>query len=81
MNFAVAIDDHELGITHSIRGKDHVDNEKRQQYIFDYFGWKAPTHLYIGKINFEGLKIKTSIVKKEIDYGEYDGWDDIRLPF
>jgi len=81
MNFAVAIDDHDHGITHTIRGKDHVDNEKRQKYIFDYFGWTPPSHSYIGKINFEGLKIKTSIVKQEISHGEYDDWDDIRLPF
>ncbi len=81
MNFSVAIDDHELGVTHTIRGKDHVDNEKRQKYIFDYFGWTPPSHSYIGKINFEGMKIKTSVVKKEIEYGQFDGWDDIRLPF
>ncbi|MEM3154586.1 MAG: glutamate--tRNA ligase [Candidatus Woesearchaeota archaeon] len=81
MNFAVAIDDHELGVTHTIRGKDHVDNAKRQQHIYDFFSWKAPVHAYIGKINFEGLEISKTKVKKLIELGKYSDWDDIRLPF
>ncbi len=81
MNFSVAIDDHELGITHSIRGKDHMDNEKRQKYIFDYFSWKPPTHIYVGRINFEGFDLSTTETRKKIEYGEYEDWDDIRLPF
>jgi glutamyl-tRNA synthetase len=81
MNFSVAVDDHELGLTHTIRGKDHMDNAKRQKHIQDFFKWKSLTHLYIGKINFEGLKMKTSEIKKDIEYGHFNDWDDIRLPF
>lgn len=81
MNFAVAIDDHELGVTHTIRGKDHIDNAKRQKHIHDFFGWKEPNHSYIGKINFEGLEISKRKVKEEIERGHFDDWDDIRLPF
>ncbi len=81
MNLAVAVDDHEMGITHTIRGKDHMDNAKRQAHIFDFFGWKKPTHLYFGRINFEGLEISKTKTKAKIDAGVYDGWDDIRLPF
>lgn len=81
MNFAVAIDDHETGVTHTIRGKDHMDNAKRQKCIYDAFGWKEPTHLYTGRINLEGLEISKTKVKAQIERGEYDDWDDIRLPF
>ena len=81
MNFAVAIDDHLLGITHTIRGKDHMDNEKRQHYIFDYFGWKMPEHVYVGRVNFLGLNLSTTETRKKIEYGEFSGWDDVRLPF
>lgn len=81
MNLAVSIDDYEMGVTHTIRGKDHMDNAKRQAHIFDFFGWKKPTHLYLGRINFEGLEISKTKTKAKIDAGEYDGWDDIRLPF
>lgn len=79
MNFAVAIDDHEMGVTHTIRGKDHMDNAKRQQHIYDYFGWKSPIHSYVGKINFEGIEISKRKIKAAIERGEYDDWDDIRL--
>ncbi|MEM4246713.1 MAG: glutamate--tRNA ligase [Candidatus Woesearchaeota archaeon] len=81
MNFSVAIDDHELGMTHTIRGKDHKDNEKRQKHIFDAFGWKMPVHLYVGRINFEGFELSTSKTRQAIERGEYSGWDDVRLPF
>lgn len=81
MNFAVAIDDHEMGVTHTVRGKDHLDNAKRQQHIYDAFGWKAPEHAYIGKINFEGIEVSKRKIKLEIERGAFDDWDDIRLPF
>jgi glutamyl-tRNA synthetase len=81
MNLSVAIDDYEQGMTHTIRGKDHMDNEKRQKHIFDAFGWKMPVHLYIGRINFEGFELSTTKTRQAIERGEYSGWDDIRLPF
>ncbi len=81
MNFAVAVDDHDLGVTHTVRAKDHMDNEKKQQYIFDIFGWELPQHLYVGRINFEDLDISKTKTKELIRQGVYEGWDDIRLPF
>ncbi|HZX12158.1 MAG TPA: glutamate--tRNA ligase [Candidatus Nanoarchaeia archaeon] len=81
MNFSVAVDDHLLGVTHSVRGKDHIDNEKKQRYIFKYLGWRPPVALYVGRINFEGFDLSTSETRRKIEYGEYEGWDDIRLPF
>ena len=81
LNFAVAIDDHDMGLTHVLRGKDHFDNTKRQKYIFDYFGWTNPHYIHIGRINFEGIRLKTTITRHEIEEGTYDDWDDLRLPF
>ncbi|MBW3001547.1 glutamate--tRNA ligase [Candidatus Woesearchaeota archaeon] len=81
MNFSVAIDDHLLGLTHVINGKEHADGAKRQKYIFDYFKWKRPTYINWGRINFVGLELSCSKTKQKIEYGEYDDWDDIRLPF
>ncbi len=81
MNFSVAIDDHELGITHVIRGKDHIINTERQKYIYDYFGWKHPEFIHLGRINFTDFKISKSETKKKIDEGVYRSWDDPRLPF
>ena len=81
MNFAVTIDDHELGLTHVLRGKDHLDNTKRQQYIYDYFKWEQPEFIHTGRINFEGLNLSASQTALAIKNKEFNGWDDIRLPF
>jgi len=81
MNFSVAVDDFEMGVTHTVRGKDHVDNAKRQKHLQDFFNWKPPVHSYIGRINFEGFELSKRKTKAKIDEGFYDDWDDIRLPF
>jgi len=79
MNFSVAVDDHLLGITHVIRGKDHIANTRRQKYIFDYFGWEPPVYRHYGRMGIEGVVLSTSQMRAGITSGEYSGWDDIRL--
>ncbi|MGN0098630.1 MAG: glutamate--tRNA ligase [Candidatus Methanomethylophilaceae archaeon] len=78
MNLSVAIDDHEMGMTHVIRGKDHLNNTFRQEYIFDYFGWKKPVYYHYGLVNIPDTVLKTSLIKQSIRDGEYSGWDDVR---
>lgn len=78
MNLSVAIDDHEMGMTHVIRGKDHLNNTFRQEYIFDYFGWKKPEYYHYGLVNIPDTVLKTSIIKQSIKDGVYTGWDDVR---
>ncbi|MHB1492129.1 MAG: glutamate--tRNA ligase [Thermoplasmataceae archaeon] len=79
MNFSVAIDDHELGLTHVIRGSDHISNTEKQKYLFRYFGWKVPEYFHYGTISIPDSILKTSIVKKGIHDGTYSSWDDVRL--
>lgn len=81
MNFSVAIDDMELGITHTLRGKDHADNAKRQEMIHHALKVKTPISLSVGRINFEGFEVSCSKTKERIEKGEFTGWDDIRIPF
>jgi len=81
MNFSVTVDDHEEGINYIIRAKDHADNAKRQEYIYNYFDWPVPQALFVGRINFEGLSVSCSKTRPLIEDGTYTGWDDIRLPF
>jgi glutamyl-tRNA synthetase len=81
MNFSVAIDDATLGVTHSIRAKEHMDNEKRQLYILNYLGYKHPVSLFVGRINFLGMQLSASEAKEAIKKKKYTGWDDIKLPF
>lgn len=81
LDFESAIEDHLCGVTHIIRGKDLMDSEKRQRYIYDYFGWNYPITKHWGKVKiFEFGKLSTSLLKKDILSGKYDGWDDPRLP-
>ncbi|ASN03705.1 glutamate--tRNA ligase [Virgibacillus necropolis] len=42
-NFAVAIDDHLMRITHILRGEEHISNTPKQMMVYDAFGWEAPT--------------------------------------
>jgi len=79
MNFSVAIDDHFLGLTHVLRGKDHLNNTQRQAYLFQYFGWKVPHYTHYGLVSVPDAILKTSTVGKGIKTGEYSGWDDVRL--
>lgn len=79
MVLSVAIDDHLLGITHVLNGKDHTDNAKKEALIMEYLGWKVPTYKHWGRINFEGFKLSTSKTRIAIEQGEYSGWDDPRL--
>ncbi|MBD3263117.1 glutamate--tRNA ligase [Candidatus Woesearchaeota archaeon] len=81
MNFAVAVDDYEMGITHAIRMKEHRDNEKRQKFIYDYLDWKMPTHLYVGAINFKDLKLSATKTRQAIKAGKFSSWRDVQLPF
>ncbi|MDR1404973.1 MAG: glutamate--tRNA ligase [Candidatus Methanoplasma sp.] len=78
MNLSVAIDDHLLGVTHVIRGKDHLNNTLRQEYVFDYFGWKKPVYYHYGLVNIPDTVLKTSLIKESIASGDYSGWDDVR---
>ncbi|MEI5990330.1 glutamate--tRNA ligase [Enterococcus crotali] len=41
-NFAVAVDDHMMKITHVLRGDDHIANTPKQLMVYEAFGWKAP---------------------------------------
>jgi glutamyl-tRNA synthetase len=79
MNFSVAVDDHLTGVTHVIRGKDHIANTRRQRYVFDYFGWKVPFYRHYGRMGIEGVVLSTSQMREGIRAGAYSGWDDIRL--
>lgn len=41
---AVVVDDHDMGVTHVIRGDDHLNNTFRQNLIYDAMGWEKPIY-------------------------------------
>ena len=79
MNFSVVADDHLLGVSHVIRGKDHIANTRRQKYIYDHMGWTVPVYRHYGRMGIEGVVLSTSQMRAGIREGTYTGWDDIRL--
>lgn len=44
---AVVVDDHDMGVTHVIRGDDHLSNTPRQNVIYDSMGWMQPVYAHI----------------------------------
>jgi len=78
LEFSWAIDDHELGITHILRGKDLAMEEKMERFMWKLLGWKAPEILMSGMLQLEGAKISKSKAQKEVKNGEYIGWYDPR---
>ena len=79
MNLAVAVDDHLLDLTHVLRGKDHLNNTFRQEYIYNYLGWKKPVYIHYGRVSIEEAQLKKSVTAKGIKEGAFTGWDDPRL--
>jgi glutamyl-tRNA synthetase len=48
---AVVVDDHDMGVTHIIRGDDHLTNAARQKQIYDALGWETPSMSHIPLIH------------------------------
>lgn len=55
-NFAVAIDDHLMDITHVLRGDDHITNTPKQLMIYDALGWDRPNFGHMTLIVNESRK-------------------------
>ncbi|NDF12898.1 MAG: glutamate--tRNA ligase [Proteobacteria bacterium] len=55
---AVVVDDHDMGITHVIRGDDHLGNTHRQALIYKAMGWELPTFAHVPMIHgIDGAKL------------------------
>ena len=81
LDFQSAIEDHEQGVTHIIRGKDLMDSTRKQTILYDNFGWTYPETLYWGRVKvneFGGFS--TSSIRKSIEEGKFSDWKDPRLP-
>ncbi len=48
---AVVVDDHDMDITHIIRGDDHLTNAARQKQIYDALGWSVPVMAHVPLIH------------------------------
>lgn len=49
-NYAVVVDDALMGITHVIRGEDHISNTPRQLLLYEAFGWQPPQFAHVSLV-------------------------------
>ncbi|RKX27248.1 MAG: glutamate--tRNA ligase [Candidatus Zixiibacteriota bacterium] len=71
-NFAVVVDDHDMGITHVIRGNDHVTNTFKQIIVYEAFGFDLPRFGHVPLI-LRPDKKKVSKRLGDKDVNEYQG--------
>ena len=78
-NMAAGVDDHLLGITHIIRGKEHLTNGVRQEFMYKYLGWEYPEAIHYGRLKITGAFLSKSKIVQGIREGMFTGFDDPRL--
>ena len=72
---AVVVDDHDMGITHVIRGDDHLNNAARQNLIYEALEWNIPVHAHIPLIHGEdGKKMSKRHGATSIEEYELSGY-------
>lgn len=49
-NFAVAVDDHEMGVTDVVRGRQHISNTPKQIVLYETFGWEIPHFVHFSDL-------------------------------
>ncbi|MBI4018806.1 MAG: glutamate--tRNA ligase [Candidatus Aenigmarchaeota archaeon] len=75
-NFASAIDDHLLEITHIFRGQEHSTNEVKQRYLYEHLGWKYPETIILGRFSLSDMMLSKSSIREGIEKGDFHEWDD-----
>lgn len=78
-NFACGVDDHLMGVTHIIRGKEHLTNQTRQEYMYRHFGWRYPEAIHYGRLKITGALLSKSKILEGFRSGLFRQWDDPRL--
>jgi len=78
-NFACGVDDHLMEVTHIIRGKEHLTNQTRQEYLYRYLGWKYPETIHYGRLKITGAFLSKSKIVEGMRTGFFKSWNDPRL--
>jgi glutamyl-tRNA synthetase len=78
-NMAAGLDDHLLGITHIIRGKEHLTNGVRQEFMYRHLGWVYPEAIHYGRLKITGAFLSKSKIIQGVRDGAFAGFDDPRL--
>jgi len=78
LEFSWGIDDHELGISHIIRGKDLRKEGIIESLIWDIFGWKHPVISLYGRMKLKDLQLSKSHSAQKVRDGVFQDWTDPR---
>ncbi len=76
-NFANVIDDHLMGITHVIRGKEYLDQTAKYNLLYEAFGWEKPTYIHVAMVLGED---GTKLSKRNGDASFMDLYNEGYLP-
>ncbi len=78
LEFSWAIDDHLLGITHILRGKDLVMEDMMEDFIWSKLGLEKPEFIHCGLLSVREAKLSKTEAREAIEKGIYTGWEDPR---
>jgi len=78
-NFSTGIDDHLMGVTHIIRGKEHLTNMTRQLFMYEHLSWSYPETIHYGRLKVEGATLSKSKIIQMVAEAKVTGLDDPRL--
>jgi len=78
MEFSWAIDDHLLGMTHILRGKDLIKEDYVEKEVWKYFGWPFAEFIHYGYISLLHGSLSKSKLAELIKKGEIKDWYDPR---
>src|SRR5437773_12463406 len=79
-NFGSAVDYHLLGVSRIIRGKEHLTNALRTEFLYRALGWNIQEYVHYGRLKTTDIKLSKSLMVKEIEEGLVEGYSDPRLP-
>ncbi len=78
-NFAAAVDDHLMGVTHILRAREHMQNTTKQMYLYKHLGWEYPTVIHFGRLKLEGMIMSKSAMKNIMESEGLVRLDDPRF--
>jgi glutamyl-tRNA synthetase len=78
LEFSWAIDDHLLGVTHILRGKDLIIEDEMEKHLWEVFGLPQREFVHYGMLRLKEMKLSKSQMSRDIEKGIYAGVDDPR---